>query len=440
MKMQVDSSGAVNTSHLRLGSCALAALATTGVASSARADGMGPHPWKLELGGYAELGLSFYDYGEDPNRPGGSQHDRRLELDATRFVAALEGTMPGGFEFEAELEVEHGGTGAAREVEYEEFGEFETEIEKGGEVQLEELYLKRSFGRYQLAFGRFYLALGHLHSHYRPTDYLGARRSEAETTIFPGQWDEMGVSFSARWPAVKVTAQVVNGLDSSGFSSRAWVASGHQGAFETIRARDLAAVARVELDLEQVSVGLSGYVGGTNRNRPKADLVNECSDPAPNDVAPCGYVSSVVAIGAADARWRWRGVRGQALAVLGHLSNSAAISARNDRLSNELGVERTPVADNALALAAEVGYDIAPQLDTCGAIEPFVRFDYYDTMFRPRAELFDNPRFARTVLAAGVSYTYERAWVGKLELRRRSFATSELRLEHEVAASAGFVY
>lgn len=419
-----------------LGFVGLMALSSAPV----RADGMGPHPWKLELGGYGELGATYYRYGDNPNRPGGSLHDHRLELDATRFVMALEGRMPGGFEFEAELEVEHGGTGVSRELEHEEFGEVETEIEKGGEVILEELYLKRSFGRYQLAFGRFYLALGHLHSHYRPTDYLGAHRSEAETTIFPGQWDELGVSFSARWPSVMVTAQVVNGLDSSGFSSRAWVASGHQGAFETVRARDLAAVVRVEFSHDSASLGLSGYVGGANRNRPKADLVNECDDPAPNDVAPCGYVRSVVAIGALDARWRWQGLRGQALAVYGHLSNAAAISARNDRLSNELGVERTPVSDQALAIAGELGYDVAPRLRLCGSLEPFVRLDYYDTMYRPRAELFDNPRFARTVLGAGVAYTYERAWVGKLELRRRSFPTSALRLEHEVAASLGFVY
>jgi hypothetical protein len=148
----------------------------------------------------------------------------------------------------------------------------------------------------------------------------------------------------------------------------------------------------------------------------------------------------VIAIGAADARWSFHGLRGQALAVFGHLSNAAAISNRNDRLSNELGVERTPVSDNALALAAEVGYDVAPLLGLCNAIEPFIRVDYYDTTFAPRDDLFDNPRFARTVLAAGASYTYQRALVGKLELRRRSFATAELRLEHAVQASVGFVY
>ncbi len=412
------------------------------LSAPAFADGMGEHPWKLELGGYGELGMTYYNYGADQSRQGGALHDKRLELDSTRFVAAMEGTMPGGFEFEAELEIEHGGTGAAKEIEYDEFGEVESEIEKGGEVILEELYVKRSWSRYQVGIGRFYLAMGHLHAHYRPTDYLGAQRSEAETTIFPGQWDEMGVTFSVFFPRVVLTAQVVNGLDSSGFSSRTWVASGHQGAFETIRATDLAGVLRAQLDLGAASVGISGYVGGTNRNRPKADLVKECDDPDPNTVAPCGTVSSTVAIGSVDARWDWKGLRGQALGVYGHLTNAAAISARNDRLSNELGVDRTPVSDNALALAGELGYDVAPHLGMCAAnaLEPFVRFDYYDTLYSPRSELFDNPRFARTVLGAGVSYTYDDAIVGKLELHRRSFATDALRLEHSVQASVGFVY
>lgn len=412
------------------------------LSAPAFADGMRDHPWKLELGGYGELGMTYFNYGADQNRPGGSLNDQRLELDATRFVAALEGTMPGGFEFEAELEIEHGGTGSAKEVEYEEFGEIEREVEQGGEVILEELYVKRSFGRFQVGVGRFYLAMGHLHAHYRPTDYLGAQRSEAETTIFPGQWDEMGVTVSAFFPRVVVTAQVVNGLDSTGFSSRSWVASGHQGAFETIRASDLAGVLRAEFDLGHASIGLSGYVGGTNKNRPKADLVKECNDGAPNDVAPCGYVRSVVSIGSVDARWNYKGVRGQALGVFGHLSNAAAISARNDRLSNNLGVDRTPVSDKALALAGEIGYDVAPHLGLCeaNALEPFVRFDYYDTIYDPRADLFDNPRFARTVFAGGLSYTYDDALTGKLELRRRSFGTDALRLEHSVQATVGFVY
>jgi hypothetical protein len=407
---------------------------------TARADGGHEQRWNLRLRGYAELGLAFYSYGPDPTRPGGSQRDRRLELDTTRFVTTLEGTLPGGLEFEAEVELEHGGTGVTKEVENEEFGEFETEVEKGGEVQVEELYVKRTWSRYQLTVGRFYLALGHLHRHFRPTEYLGAQRSEAETTIFPGQWDEMGAMFSVFLPRVVLTAQLVNGLDSSGFSSRAWVATGHQRRFETVLARDVAGVLRADVDLGWGALGFAGYLGGANRNRPKPDLVKPCIDADPKELAPCGYIQSTVAIGSVTARGAGHGFRGQALGVFGYLSNAAAISARNDRLSNELGVERTPVSDRALAFAGELGYDVSSHFDWCDVVEPFVRFDYYDTMFSPRAELFDNPRFARTVLGAGVAVTHERVLVGKLEVRRRSFATSALRLEHEVQASLGFVY
>ncbi|MDQ3369808.1 MAG: hypothetical protein M3680_30690 [Myxococcota bacterium] len=400
----------------------------------------------LELGGYGELGLAFHDHGIDRNRPGGALDDRRLELDTTRVVFAIEGSLPAGLEFEAEVELAHGGTGAAREIEYDEFGEFEQEVEQGGEVVVEELHVKRTFaGRYQLAAGRFYVALGHLASHYRPTDYLGAERSEAETTIFPGQWDEMGIAFTAALPRVRLTAQVVNGLDSAGFGSRAWVASGHQGAYETIRASSLAAVARVDIELAAGTlVGAAAYVGGSSRNRPKADLVAECAaaDRDNDDVAPCGYIAGTVAIGEVHARWAWRGLRGQALAVVGYLENADAISARNDRLSNDAGVERTPVADNAIALAAELGYDVAPHVGAGAANElsPFVRFDHLDTMARVRAALFDNPRFERTLVGAGVAYTYGRAFTAKLELQRRWYGSSELRAEHTVRATTGFVF
>ncbi len=412
---------------------------------AAQADGrISSGAFDLHFGGYGELGLAAMDFGADPNRAGGAQRDRRLELDATRFVAVMEATMPIGLEVEAEVEFEHGGTGAAREIEYEEFGEFETEVEKGGEVNVEELYVKRTFaGRYQLAAGRFYVALGHLNSYYRPTDYLGAVRSQAETTIFPGQWDEMGLSFTAYLPMLRLTAQVVNGLDSAGFSSRAWVASGHQAAYETVRAGSLAAVVRADVELSPGNeVGFAAYVGGSSRNRPKPDLVKDCMSTATDEVAPCGYVAGTVSIAEVHGRLTWNGLRGQALAVFGHLQNADDISARNDRLSNEAGVDRTPVADNAYALAAELGYDVAPLLGLCGdnQLEPFARFDKVDTMARVRDELFDNPRFERTIVGVGVAYTYRRAFTAKLDLEKRWFGSSDLRHEHTLHATTGFVF
>lgn len=43
-----------------------------------------------------------------------------------------------------EIEFEYGGTGSAREIEwYEENGEYEVEIEKGGEVALEQFHITK---------------------------------------------------------------------------------------------------------------------------------------------------------------------------------------------------------------------------------------------------------------------------------------------------------
>ena len=88
--------------------------------------------------------------------------------------------------------------------------------------------------------------------------------------------------------------------------------------------------------------------------------------------------------------------RAKALAMWGYLKNADDISARNDRLSNLLNVLRTPVAEHALAVWGELGFNIAPKLglDEDHRIEPYVRFDYADSVFNPRTELFDNPRFA----------------------------------------------
>ncbi|MCC6213338.1 MAG: hypothetical protein IT376_00580 [Polyangiaceae bacterium] len=396
------------------------------------------------MGGYGELGFAFHDYGPNQNRAGGAQRDARLEFDTTRFVLELEGELPEEIEFEAEIEFEHGGSGVAQEVEYEEFGEVETEVEKGGEVLIEELHLQKTFAdTLTLGLGRFYVAFGLLSRYYRPTDYLATTRSEAETTLLPAVWDEMGVQARLRLEWFRFTAQLVNGLDSTGFSSQRWIATGHQARFETVRATDLAVVGAAALELhEHGEVGLAAYYGGTSRNRPKPDLVQDCASPDPREVAPCGYVSAPLLLTEAHAQLRWAPVRGSAMVAWGRLDDAAAISRRNERLSNTLGVLRTPVAEEAYLAWAEVGVDVAPWLGAGPdhALEPFVRLDRYDTMYRVSAGTFDNPRFDRTVYTGGVAYTHADAVTLKLDASQRHFGTSALRPESTVRLAAGFVY
>ncbi len=416
-------------------------------APAAHADGVAPAPTarpELQLHGYGELHAGLFAYGPDQNRAGGSQRDRRVELDTTRLVLELELEFPHDIEIEAEIEMEHGGTGGAMELEYEEFGEFEKEIEKGGEVIVEELYLKKELGeRVAISAGRFYVAVGLLSRYYRPTAYLGTTRAEGETAIIPQVWDEMGIQAEVELGPVALTAQVINGLDSTGFSSQRWVALGHQRRFETVRASDLAGVLRADVSAAPgVEAGAAVYAGGTSRNRPKPDLVPDCPDGDPDQVAPCGYVQAPLVIGDLHAAVHRGGVRAQGLVMVGWLGNADAVSERNQRLSTELDVLRSPVSDHALAVWGEAGYDVGPLLGLTAEhrLEPFGRAEFYDTLYKPRAELFDNPRFTRTVVSAGASYQLEGSLVAKIDISHRRFAHGALRAENALRIATGFVF
>lgn len=389
-------------------------------------------PFKLEWEGYANILFSWYGYGPDQTRPGGSESDSRIELDLSRFVLELEGEMFAGLGFEAEVEFEHGGTGSSLEIEYEEFGEYENELEKGGEVNVEELFLSKKFGDWGKAkAGRFYLAIGLLSFLNKPTDYLAARRPESETMVIPAVWDEMGVSFeyyvNDNWD---LTLQLVNGLDSTGFGSLNWIVGGHQGRFETIRSNGLALVGRVDYKLPDFGllVGTSAYYGiDTAANRPKDDL---------EDIDAPLLLLDAHAI---FEHGRWRG---SGDVIWGHLWNADEISERNARLSNNLDVPRTAVSDNAFSAWAEMGYNINTYvgLDHLHRLEPFLRFDYYDTFFNPRDTLFDNPRFERTVFTGGLSYTFANAVFIKLNYVYRMLGSSDFNNENGIDLAFGWVY
>ncbi len=250
-------------------------------------------------------------------------------------------------------------------------------------------------------------------------------------SFIPAIWDEVGVSFEYYVnDNLDLTLQLVNGLDSTGFSSLNWVREGHQRKFEKIRADSLALVGRVDYKFLDYGllVGASAYYGfDTAANRPKDDL---------EDVdAPITLLDAHMIF--EHGRWRGSGV-----AMWGHLWNTDKISDRNSRLSNNLDVPRTAVGDNALAIWGEMGYNINTYLglDYLHRLEPFLRIDYYDTVFQPRETLYDNPRYDRTVFTGGLSYTFAKAVFLKLDFAHRRLGSSDFRNENTVNLAWGFVY
>ena len=385
---------------------------------------------KLKITGYGELIYSHFDYGPDQkSSPTGSPPDSRATIDIARLSLELETRLLHGVELEAEVEIEHGGTGGALEIEYEEFGEYETEVEKGGEVILEELYIEREFSdAFNIRLGHFYVAVGLTTEQYHPTDFFGTRRPESETAVIPTIWHETGIEISGHINRLSYQFQLVNGLDATGFSSQNWIVGGHQTRFEEVRASNMALAGRLDYRLvDGLTFGVSGYRGNSADNRPKPDMKD---------------VDAYVSIFDVHAVLRYNRFHAQGMYLYGHLQNAAIVSQRNRTLSNNLDVLRTPVASDAYASYAEVGCDILPFFTSRQAeqLYLFLRFDSYDTMARVPQNFFDNPRFKRRVYTFGLNYVMDNAVVLKGDYAMRRLGALNFNGENTASLALGFQF
>ena len=88
---------------------------------------------------------SFKDYGINRfyGAPEGNPDKHRNTISIPRFVLALDYKFNSKWILGAEIEFESGGTGTAYELENTENGEYETEVEKGGEVAIEQFHITR---------------------------------------------------------------------------------------------------------------------------------------------------------------------------------------------------------------------------------------------------------------------------------------------------------
>ena len=203
---------------------------------------------KFRFGGYGEMAASYMDY--DFNRfknPDGSQRYNRGSISIPRFILAFDYKFSPKWVLSSEIEFEYGGTGTAREIEwYEENGEYETEIEKGGEVALEQFHISYLMDKhFNMRFGHMIVPVGLTNTHHEPLNFFGVYRPEGETTILPSTWHETGIAFFGDLWNFDYELQMVSGLDPQGFRSEDWISNGKQGAFEVSNFTSPAFVARL---------------------------------------------------------------------------------------------------------------------------------------------------------------------------------------------------
>lgn len=385
---------------------------------------------KVTLSIYGNILYQHYDYG--PNQratPTGSKDDNRAIIDVKKFVIAPTFYFDSTMFIDSEIEFEHLGTGSSMEIEYEEFGEYEFEAEKGGEVILEEIHINKLITEeFNFRVGRFPLSLTLFNDRHRPMSYFSNVYPESESTILPTVWVETGVEIFGRLFNFNYNLALVNGLDASGFSSERWIASGYQNKYEIIKATNLAAVLRINfVGIEHTTIGLGGYYGNSTGNRPK-----------PEDMEGIDAYVTVLSV---HGNFDNDEFKIRTNIIYGSLTNSDLVSERNARLSVNSQNPRTPVAKNALGFYTEAGYNIAQFIGFPQVIKlyPFIKYDYYNSMYSVEGLVFANPRFERSVYTFGFNAIWKNQLVLKADYSSRIVGKGNFNTENTISIGIGFI-
>lgn len=348
---------------------------------------------KFRLGSYGEMLYQHMDYSADRyTNPNGAPYENRSIISIPRMILAIDYKFTPSIIFSTEIEFEHGGTGSAMELEYEEMGEYEMEVEKGGEIALEQFHLTKEFSKaFKLRLGHMIVPIGPTNARHLPIEFFGTVRPEGENNILPLTWHETGISILGEWRKWNYEFQMVNGLDANGFSSAYWIKKGKQGIFETNKMTDPAWVGRIEnTSISNLRLALSGYIGNSAGNTAKPEKMEHIK----------GTVSIVSAEGNFDNQKLV--VRGNFL--WGNLTDSYNITTINKNISKNIQYPRTPVASNAMNWAVEAGYDVFSLMHKREKLFPFVRYEYYNSMEETEKGILADERFQCNVLTIGVNY------------------------------------
>lgn len=378
---------------------------------------------KFSVGGYGELVYQNYQYSDNFNRYTYPEQyedvDSRAVVDIPHLVFTMGYDFGKGWSMFTEVEFEHGGTGGAVEIEAEEFGEFEQEIEKGGEIVLEQFYLEKTFNTaLNLRIGHFVVPVGATNNRHLPTQYFTVLRPESETTILPTTWHQTGVSLWGRYKKLRYEVQLVNGLRVEGFGSANWIKEGTASPYEFSLATNLAGALRLDYYnvVPGLRLGMSGYYGKSAANSLKASRYDG--------------LDGAVSVGSVDGEYLVDNLIVRANFVYGNISDTKEISSINKGLPGESPSPHSNVAKNAMCYSASIGYDV---LSLIGNGEqrllPFVRYDYYDSMANTEDGILDDARYERNVYTAGINYFPIPKLVIKAEYGMRTF-TSDYNTEN----------
>lgn len=369
---------------------------------------------RLQLGGYGEVTYSYNFFSDNVNRYSHAADYKDSKgygsFDIPHFVIMLGFDFGKGWSMGSEIEFEHGGVESAVELEQEEVGEFEKEIERGGEVALEQFWIQKTFiPQFSIRAGHMVVPVGATNAHHLPTEYFTVFRPEGENQIMPCTWHQTGISFRGKAGKWRYEAMVTAGLNSMFFSKDEWIKNGAASPFEFTPANKLGVAARVDnYSVNGLRLSLSGYYGHSFRNTLQSDN-GKYKD-----------VKGAVSVLSFDFEYKNYGwiVRGNA--DWGHLGDAEKISEYNRGQSSTSPYKRTHIGKDAVAAGAEAGYNLMGLWNkkTSQKLYLFGRYEYYDA-YIPTKNSPDYSWTDRHRIAAGINYYPLKQLVIKAEFSER---------------------
>jgi hypothetical protein len=379
---------------------------------------------RLTLGGYGEATYNYNFYSDNFNRY--SKHEQYKNdpghgrFDLPHVVLVMGYDFGKGWSTYMEIEFEHGGSESAVEIESEESGEYEAEVERGGEVALEQFWIQKSFGKkFNIRAGHQIIPVGLTNAAHLPTEFFTVFRPEGENTILPCTWHETGVEVWGRVGDWRYEAMLVPGLDSDRFGRDGWIADASGSPYEFKIGNSVAGVFRIDnYSVKGLRIGVSGYVGNSFNNSLSRSTAAKYKD-----------VKGTVSILAADATYKDHNFLAHASFDWGHLTNSAEITSFNQNsfsTKDDNLCPRTPVASDAMSAMVNVGYDFfsfSDKLRKSGQkFYVFGQYDFYDSMYRTEKNVIKSDWCRKNRYTVGVNYYPMKQIVFKAEYSYRKYS------------------
>lgn len=372
-------------------------LALAFVAPAARASAFSDYTVLQRYSGLLEA-KSFREYN-DFNDPIG--HNRHT-LDIPQVEAEIELSLNPKSKIEFEVEYEHGGTGSAWEYDSnEEIGEFESEQDRGGDVEVEEIFYQRHLTSLtDILVGKAPVYFSFSSIQRKPLMYVAARPMQLEERMIPFDWAEPGVQLHQRFLDFTARVAVMAGLNSETFRTESWIGNGQQKQFENIEFNAPAYLASLEWGDVATGRGLAFtyYSNNPTPNRRLQDRVQ---------------VGNNIHLWNLMGAWTFWHFTAKAEWMHGEMANADVLANANGGLALPNTFNGDLSMGSAAALqTAELDYEFIPGWTA------FARTGHVNTFERVTADTYKNPRYEVRQYGWGITHQWDDICAIKFEYDR----------------------